>query len=43
MMIFIHADVKNEVMQNVKLTYTPDPPQMGKDVNITITGHLSES
>ena len=34
--------VKDEVIQNVKVTYTPDPPQMGKGINITVTGNISE-
>lgn len=42
-MYYIHADVKIATYQGVKITHTPDPPQMGKNVNITITGDLSES
>lgn len=38
-----HTGVKDEILQNSKVTYTPDPPQLGKNLTLTLTGNLSES
>lgn len=30
------------MIQNLKVTYTPDPPQMNENLTLILTGNLSE-
>lgn len=34
---------KDDTIQDVKVMFTPNPPQLGKNITIAITGMISKS